>query len=310
MEIIPSLLGFISNRLKVVKQNVSDLVNDTGNALEKTAENTAQTIKENIQDPMAFAGAGTMIGKNAKLFNLKEADRAQKMVASGRSPKEAHGNTGTWTGHPDKQLRQEISDAEAAFDPTHFLVDAQADRYIPSEMVKYTKDGTTLGQVLRHPALFANYPELKNVEALIATGSKTRTGEYNPAANRIIVSGRNPDEALSILIHEVAHAVQRKEGWAPGASMEAIPFDSRTQSMYEDKIQQLKRSSNIDWTDTVNLKNIDNKMRYELYARTAGEMDARAAQNRQYFDEGQLRQVYPELSYDIPLKEMILGHPR
>lgn len=92
--------------------------------------------------------------------------------------------------------------------------------------------------------------------------------------------------------------------------MEAIPFDPRTKSMYEDKVQQLKRNPDIDWTDTVNLQNIDKRMRYELYARTAGEMDARTAQNRQYFDEGQLRQIYPELSYDIPLEEMILGHPR
>ncbi len=110
MEILPSLLGFISSRVKVLKSNISDLVNDTGNALEKTAENTARTINDTLADPMAMAGTGTMLGKGAKLFNFQKEATAFKMKDAGFPTEEIRRRTDTWLGHPDKNPRQEIPD--------------------------------------------------------------------------------------------------------------------------------------------------------------------------------------------------------
>ena len=72
----------------------------------------------------------------------------------------------------------------------------------------------------------------------------------------------------------------------------------------------LKRNKNIDWSATDKLKELDYKMRKELYMKTAGEADARAAQARQYLTAEELRQ-FPinQNFYDIPLKEMLIGKP-
>ena len=310
MEILPSLLGYISSRVKVLKQNVSDLATDTGNALEKTAANTAETIKDTIADPMSFTGAGTFIGKGAKLFSFKEADRAGKLLDSGRHPASIYRETGTYVEHPDKKPRQEISDANASIDPNQLLTDMNADRYLSTEPVRYSKDTAKLHEVLKHPSLFANYPELKDINVIYGHGVKNSTGYFDPRTNTILAAGRTPEEARSIIIHEIQHAIQQREGWSPGASLENIPYDSRTKQQYEQKVMDLKRNKNIDWSATDKLKELDYKMRRELYMRTAGEADARAAQARQYLTAEELRQ-FPinQNFYDIPLKEMLIGKP-
>jgi len=307
MEILPSLLGYISSRVKVLKQNVSDLATDTSNALEKTAANTAETIKDTIADPMSFVGAGTLIGKNAKLFSFKEADRAAKLH---KDTDTITRETGTWLGHPDKKPRQEISDAPAKIDPNQLLVDMNAERHLSSEPVRYSKDTAKLHEILQHPSLYANYPELRDIKIIYGHGVKKSAGYFDPRTNTILAAGRTPEEARSVLIHEIQHVVQQKEGWSPGASLENIPYDSRTKQQYEQMVMDLKRSKNVDFTDTENLKNIDRHMRTELYKKTAGEADARVAQTRQYFTPEELRQ-FPinQNFYDIPLKEMLIGKP-
>lgn len=310
MEILPSLLGYISSRVKVLKQNVSDLATDTGNALEKTAANTAETIKDTIADPMSFAGAGTLIGKNARYFQNFELGRAIYSESRGQDINEITRETGTWLGHPDKIPRQEISDAPAKIDPNQLLVDMNAERYLSTEPVRYSKDTAKLHEILQHPSLFANYPELKDINVIYGHGVKNSAGYFDPRTNTILAAGRTPEEARSIIIHEIQHAVQRREGWSPGASLENIPYDSRTKQQYEQMVMDLKRNKNVDFTDTENLKNLDRYMRTELYKKTAGEADARAAQTRQYFTPEELRQ-FPinQNFYDIPLKEMLIGKP-
>jgi hypothetical protein len=141
-------------------------------------------------------------------------------------------------------------------------------------------------------------------------GVKNSAGYFDPRTNTILAAGRTPEEAKSIIIHEIQHAVQQREGWSPGASLENVPYDSRTKQQYEQKVMDLKRNKNIDWAATDKLKELDYKMRRELYMRTAGEADARAAQARQHLTAEELRQ-FPinQNFYDIPLKEMLIGKP-
>ncbi len=248
-------------------------------------------------------GAGTMLGKEAKLFNFQKEATALKMRDAGFSTEEIRRRTDIWLGHPDGNPRLEIPDNNMVFDPAHFLVDPQAERFAPDVMVQTTKDGAKLGDIIRHPGLFAAYPELKNVESIIGTGTKVRGGEFDPGPNRIIAYGRTNDEVLSILLHEIQHAVQKKEGWNPGSSTEYVPHDPRTKQIYELKMKELKNAG----IDPDNLKKWEKDIIYELYQKTAGEMDARMAQARQYFDEYLLKLVDPAHSYkEYPIKEMLL----
>ena len=80
----------------------------------------------------------------------------------------------------------------------------------------------TVGEVLEHPELFENYPELKDIELESITGqfSGDRTGGYyKPEKNLIAVSSDQTAEgAKSTLLHEIQHAIQGKENFAKGGS--------------------------------------------------------------------------------------------
>jgi|APEBP8051073220_1049391.scaffolds.fasta_scaffold00411_3 hypothetical protein len=324
MEILPSLLGYIHGRVQAAKKTFIDNAQEEERLKKERIQphlnagvnefvaRAADTIINHFSEPTNFigGGAGTLIGKNAKLFSVKEAGKAIEKARIGQNTDLITKETGTWLGHPDKIPRQEISDASAKIDPNHLLVDMNAERYLSTEPVRYSKDTAKLHEILQHPSLFANYPELKDIGVIYGHGTKKAAGYFDPATNTILAAGRTPEEARSILIHEIQHAVQKKEGWSPGASLENIPYDSRTKQQYAEKVIGLKRDKSVDWTDKEGLKSIDKSLRTELYKKTAGEADARLAQTRQHFTAEELRQFPINQSwYDIPLSEMLLGKP-
>lgn len=62
---LPDLLAWLDNKRRVAGRNLSDLLNDPANALEKTADNTLQTVRELPDDPANFLGVGIL--RNAPL---------------------------------------------------------------------------------------------------------------------------------------------------------------------------------------------------------------------------------------------------
>lgn len=76
-----------------------------------------------------------------------------------------------------------------------------------------------LGEVLDHPELFQNYPELSDVpvkKMLPTLDSYGVEGRYDPIAKQIFLKEGPGQE--SVLLHEVQHAIQDKEGFARGGS--------------------------------------------------------------------------------------------
>ena len=87
-----------------------------------------------------------------------------------------------------------------------------------------------LGDLLKHDKLFKNYPELKSqIVVLNAQFDDANTlGEYNPKTGTHKISEQisDPDAIRSTLLHEIQHAVQSREGFAPGTSpAAAIDFN-------------------------------------------------------------------------------------
>lgn len=76
-----------------------------------------------------------------------------------------------------------------------------------------------LGDVLEHPEFFEVYPEAKNL-MLRLDRTPGRMGEYDPRTGVIVLdmqelspNGWQPED---ILMHELQHYVQQKEGWPFG----------------------------------------------------------------------------------------------
>jgi hypothetical protein len=116
---------------------------------------------------------------------------------------------GTATGSP---MKWEIPDTDA-----RFVKDSLSwKRLAPDQMGDHQFQGK-LGDLLEHPELFKNYPELRdmNVKALHGKGNPSSGRQLK---NEIEASAENPKELMRTLLHEVQHRVQDIENFGLGGS--------------------------------------------------------------------------------------------
>lgn len=155
-------------------------------------------------------------GIEALTANLDALRQAQNMELNEASPEEIWRETG-WKHGKDGKWRFEISDDEAIVDFSNTPTDVMV----------------TLGDVLSHEKLYKAYPYLKNLPVLVDSSLKgspsgaqfisgTYDEKYGWLGRKIQV---NPDvlnrkdiSLKEIMMHEVQHAIQRKEGFATGGS--------------------------------------------------------------------------------------------
>ena len=143
----------------------------------------------------------SLAGIGAQTADRKKLDKAKRMEREGRGSQSIWSRTGWYRG-ADGQWRFEIDDSKAVFDLSH------------------APQNGILKDYLKHDALYAAYPELRDVKVQIDDGSRLFlgvNGYYDPQENTIILR-RNASK--SSLLHEVQHAIQRIEGFATGASLE------------------------------------------------------------------------------------------
>jgi hypothetical protein len=149
-------------------------------------------------------------GRAARAVNRSKLDEAKALEAAGALP----GPTGTtraktgWFRGVDGEWRFEISDLDMKF----------KEGYTPDRL----KGGRTylLGQIIDHPELFANYPDLQKINVVVNNAAGDAGGHWDAGRNEIVISNRTPKEVgfyLDTLIHELQHAVQTWEGFASGA---------------------------------------------------------------------------------------------
>lgn len=104
-----------------------------------------------------------------------------------------------------------------------------------------------LGNILDHPELFKNYPQLRQTPATIRIEPKMKKGAVRGVfdGEEILVTAPDLKTAKSTLLHEIQHNIQQEEGFATGAS--ALVGDKKA---------------------------------YQKYLSSAGEAEARAVQKR------------------------------
>lgn len=172
--------------------------------------------------PVVFTGEGAKTADRAALAEAKERDGVE-----GESPQSIWQTTG-WFKRPDGKWISEISDKKA-------------------EVALPKEGGTTslrggpvfvLKDVLKHPDLYAAYPELEKVAVKIGMPILPKL-MFNPGG--AYVSGhitiaeevaRDPRKLRSVLLHEVQHAIQDQEGeLGIGAIISnlMVPYEKRKQ---------------------------------------------------------------------------------
>lgn len=90
------------------------------------------------------------------------------------------------------------------------------------EATKSIPNYTTLGKLVNAPELFTAYPDLADVGVTFQDLERGQNGGYNRRFDSIELSRdlkNRPEALLNSLIHEVQHAIQRREGFTSGANL-------------------------------------------------------------------------------------------
>lgn len=102
-----------------------------------------------------------------------------------------------------------------------------SDTGVTLDMKKLKTGPKRAEEVLKHPALFKNWPFLKDVmiksEDIPQTATSERLGYYDARQSPAIVvvyDKASPDRAAMAVLHEMTHAIQEKLGWEGGTNPE------------------------------------------------------------------------------------------
>jgi hypothetical protein len=218
--------------------------------------------------PFAEPGAaGIFGGELARTADRAALTRARQMAQSGAHPTDIWNNTG-WFQGADNKWRFEIPDKSARW---------------TAEPGYGASSTTTVQDVLKHPELYEAYPDIANMPISRTHPRLGWSGLYTPPSlgeEAIQINRADPSSPRSVLLHELQHAVQEREGFDPGGMPDVNLSDPR----YRDVSQA------------------------EVYRRGAGETEARAVERRQTWSARQ-RQEQPPLitqSQDVPILLQIL----
>lgn len=254
-----------------------------------------------------FAGPGAKTADHARLAEAKA------MEAAGAPPDQILQATG-WGRASDGQWVFEIDDSKA--------------RIHPGALGFVDQHGSVEGSaenIFRHPELYAAYPDLAETKFAIrqpdAAPVPGRLAQFDKDRNRVDIF--EPDDAASLGLHEMQHAVQRAEGRRSGTHQARAPFvaDAPEVLAWNSVRPRLKQ----EWDDAIAsgdqaridflkkqiryLKSeTDQAGRFEGYTRDAAEVEARNVQARQNMSEAERLQVPPWATEDVDRTRQIAGN--
>jgi hypothetical protein len=295
--------------------------------------NTVET-KQTDKGVAMFAFAGP----RAKTADKMAMETAEARLEKGDDADAVRRETGWFIG-ADGKWRFEINDVDAKLkNPWPSNSQRFGDvfgRMLQRQVESGELAGFTVGDLLDHPALFAAYPRIAQVTITTKPGrgaSYARRG-IDPESIRL-----GDDEAmtdlLSILLHEIQHAIQHEEGFArggtpesavglatdrdidrlnrrlsaiarekerlnrerfaPGANEDAI--DEQIESLTDEYYEVMAKRSELANSVTP----------YDAYERLGGEVEARNVQARAKLSADERRATPPSATQDVSDSDVIV----
>lgn len=308
-----------------------------GNLLRRVEQRDPQALNELVGE-LGFGGI--MAGPMAKTANKAKLAQAEALEQAGDTAEDIYRQTG-WFKGTDGKWRWEIDDSQLRVSLNENLTPEQ-------RMQMLTSPGTTLptGSIVEHDELFAAYPGLRNIPVELQGGrsggsydmEKIRAGWGFGDEGQITLN--DPDR--SILLHELQHAIQQREGFAGGGNPQAMANEYknaqerfsivRQKPEYSHGLQQINALRNTKGamtdaelaareTDIIQrhpamlearqLLDLMREIRGEpndVYRRLAGETEARTVQARRGLNLEQRQERPPWLDYDVPPEQQIVRY--
>jgi hypothetical protein len=242
--------------------------------------------------PMAEAGAAGIFG--GKLTRdpagFAKLGEGKDMLTAGVGPRDTYLQTGAWKG-PEGMMRYDIPDY-----PATLKTDAEAAINTGKSFAGPLKD------FVDHPEFFKAYPDLANTAVLFDPSRTSHHGYFAPGSDLIKLYGNEPSQVQSVLLHEMQHAVQNKEGFTPGWSPEGARQEGES---------LLKKASEAGLPAEKYYKFRAEFDPYDAYRRSAGEVEARAVQARAGLTPEQASIFSPDLDMtaQVPRSKWIVRTP-
>jgi len=354
-----AIQSYVKGREEAIRSLPETLRNIPKQFKEDMEKSSLKTDEERLAEALHVAmsfGTGTMVGVKSKAFDKNLLAQAQILEQRGFDAEEIWTRTGVFKG-PDKRWRQEIDDSKAVAKPIDPLKNTEqlfkdqgyaldtlygrgqggkniysvrkwkTEDKVPfrdlpddlKEALVKLNDGrfsASLSDVLDHPELFKAYPDLAHVEVVPFPEGQYGRAAYNSSADTIEL-GKN--FTIEDILHEVQHAIQKREGFAKGGSpaeqfalrfeeeMRIAKIEANQLLKYresdsfkgwtkEDKgrIQELKRLFEVDALR----KGLAFKEAESQYMRLAGEVEARNVETRALLNPNARREIPPWLTED------------
>lgn len=250
----------------------------------------------------------SIMGPESALWKPEMAYQASRLESKGAPAEEILQKTGMYRGL-DNQWRTELSDQFAKMKEGKDFSEIHRRGGVKGI---WAKDMTKVEDVLEHPELFEAYPHLKGVEVVTHKADNPVRGSYNQKKNQISIrEDLSPDEAKSVMLHELTHGIQAKEEFNRGANAgQLIEHFAKQKQAIMPEIEALNKEASIALNagdrdkyhilmaqrDNLTQKYLamnPEKMGYEAYLKHGGEAEARLVQNRMNLSPEELRQYYP-----------------
>jgi hypothetical protein len=334
---------------KLAQEFISKFSSDVGQAGEAIASGDTKkilgTAYEFLAPPVIQAltyspeAEAMFIGRKAQggFWNPKKVAPTYEATKSGLSADDIWKMFRTYIG-PEGKMRQEISDKAAKFTE-------DAPVFAGWENGKGMSSGT-VKTYLDHPDFAKAYPDI--MEYKLLTSGKPGNGSFDPNEKIITIPNvldktydpNSKNSPLSVLLHELQHAVQDKEGFARGGSPSEFNTTQAAKNLakVEDSIIKLAdyKAGRITEgtiylpllgmkTDLSKLKDtqlmptfkelakqrkelkfIADSDSFDLYRKLAGEAEARETASRRNLGYAARKYFGPSQFYDVPLESLIV----
>lgn len=281
--------------------------------------------------------AGMFIGPSSPLWNQQMAGKAAMMLKKGLNPVDVWKQTMTAKA-PEGAFVQEISDDLAKAIPIKDIKSWGTRQ----DLLQGNRATGGVDEFLQHDELAKAYPDgimnFGNAErraTMTVKPIKSESGGLSPDENIFIGlnARRGPDAGINreTALHELQHIIQRKEDWAKGGSPEefaqALSKVNEKIGDYNAQMSSLVKQMDNPLTSasekTAAKQNYDKLMEEKLklvplaqsdpmdmYARLAGEAQARVTEARRDLNMAQRREHYPfeqgQYGYDVNPKDLII----
>ena len=266
---------------------------------------------------------GLIGGRKAKGAPTRQLAKAQEMLAEGKDKNDIWRETGWMKGAEKGNVwKFEIDDSGFKWKngkPIGENKDWMGSKY--NKALELKGKIPTIADIFEHKELFSFYPQAKNIKLKHIQGQKG--GVYYAHQNVITLDCSNAirmdQPTAKLILHEIQHAIQEIEGFAPGGSPEAMAqklvneetnYLLKTNDTYADLagwIDELYfKGEGYDAHDTRTYrgqmqeifdKHLDKKYGKDpalnLYKRLAGEIEAREVEIRKNLTKEQRRIMPP-----------------